>query len=498
MKHQEDVAFQLCGSTLECFPDHLQFDGYAIRVLTLKEPPAQTFPNLMRGLHAVPSSFILASEWSGESCATVRRLIQSKRRHFHNSKTSLVSYLNSGQNGPRDALVDEGAAAIVQDLGDCLSDLELHGQIFGRSSFTVVLYDGDAARLKRSVAECAKVFAVHDAQVIEERFNLLNSFLAIIPGNSAYNLRRLWLSITNYADLAPLYNVHRGRPQNAHLMGEYLRVLETGERPPYFLNLPLPGRRAYGRRGCHQQRQELPAQFPDHESPEVHATALILDLGGSYKNSLTCSVGATCASGAMAGTAPSTRSSYPDARARAVPLLVRPCPHRGIGYRMTTQDERDLFEQIENLYLLDPDQRRLLTLSNMLNRTLRQELQKWVMGGQYGDWFDNVADELTLARFQAFDFEGMDKLPQVLEPLLFYILHRANAAICDPAEEAVFKSFILDEAWRFLRHPTIKRYIEEALKTWRKKNAAVILATQSSADSRLRRCSRRSPRVARH
>jgi type IV secretion system protein VirB4 len=40
----------------------------------------------------------------------------------------------------------------------------------------------------------------------------------------------------------------------------------------------------------------------------------------------------------------------------------------------------------------------------------------------------------------------------------------------------------MDEAWRFFRHPTIQRYLMEALKTWRKKNAAVLLATQSSED----------------
>ena len=39
-----------------------------------------------------------------------------------------------------------------------------------------------------------------------------------------------------------------------------------------------------------------------------------------------------------------------------------------------------------------------------------------------------------------------------------------------------------DEAWRFFRHPVIRQYIEEALKTWRKKNAAMILATHSSED----------------
>ena len=37
---------------------------------------------------------------------------------------------------------------------------------------------------------------------------------------------------------------------------------------------------------------------------------------------------------------------------------------------------------------------------------------------------------LSVARFQTFDFEGMDQ-PEVLEPLLFYILHRANASIYD-------------------------------------------------------------------
>jgi len=41
---------------------------------------------------------------------------------------------------------------------------------------------------------------------------------------------------------------------------------------------------------------------------------------------------------------------------------------------------------------------------------------------------------------------------------------------------------VLDEAWRFFRNPTTKAYITEALKTWRKRNAAMILATQSSED----------------
>jgi type IV secretion system protein VirB4 len=151
-------------------------------------------------------------------------------------------------------------------------------------------------------------------------------------------------------------------------------------------------------------------------------------------------------------------------------------------YRMNAQDERDLYEQIENLYVVEPGQRRLFTLSNMLGRSLRLQLQKWVQGGPYAAVFDNAQDNLTLAAFQAFDFAGMEKIPQVLEPLLFFILHRASAAIHDESHINRLKLFVVDEAWRFFRHPAIKAYIVETLKTGRKANAAMVLATPSTDD----------------
>jgi type IV secretory pathway VirB4 component len=152
------------------------------------------------------------------------------------------------------------------------------------------------------------------------------------------------------------------------------------------------------------------------------------------------------------------------------------------GYQLNAQDERDLYAQIQNLYEIDPAQRRLGTLANILNRPLGEALGKWVGSGQYGRIFDNADDTLTFARFQAFDFEGMERVPELLEPLLFYVLHRASTAVQDAANATVLKAFVVDEAWRFFRNPVIRLYILEALKTWRKRNAAMILATQSSND----------------
>ena len=126
--------------------------------------------------------------------------------------------------------------------------------------------------------------------------------------------------------------------------------------------------------------------------------------------------------------------------------------------------------------------RRLFTLGTSSIAAWRSTCTNGLADGPYGSLFDNTEDNLTLAQFQCFDFEGMDKYPQVLEPLLFYILHRANASVHALDLATTFKVFVMDEAWRFFRNPTIKQYVVEALKTWRKKNAAMILATQSGDD----------------
>jgi type IV secretory pathway VirB4 component len=93
--------------------------------------------------------------------------------------------------------------------------------------------------------------------------------------------------------------------------------------------------------------------------------------------------------------------------------------------------------------------------------------------------FDNAKDSLSFADFQTFNFHGWSDAPDVLEPLLFYVLHRASNEIVSPAKLASFKTFLLDEAWLFIKNETIRNYVVQAQKTWRKHNAAMILATQS-------------------
>jgi type IV secretory pathway VirB4 component len=128
---------------------------------------------------------------------------------------------------------------------------------------------------------------------------------------------------------------------------------------------------------------------------------------------------------------------------------------------------------------VDPALRTLGVLANTLGHGIASRLSKWTRGGQFGFLFDNAEDTISFSRFQCFDFQRMSQYPELLEPLLFYILHRANAVIADRQITSVFKAFFIDEAWVFLKNPAIQRYVVEALKTWRKHNAAMVLSTQS-------------------
>jgi hypothetical protein len=49
----------------------------------------------------------------------MRKMTQSKRRHFHNSKTSMMSHVNlsGGPQTPDQTLVDDSASAMVGEMG---------------------------------------------------------------------------------------------------------------------------------------------------------------------------------------------------------------------------------------------------------------------------------------------------------------------------------------------------------------------------------------------
>ena len=481
LKHDTFLDYYLPESHIECHRRHLRVDDYYVKVLTLKEPSAQSFPLILKKLLEVEANYYVVTEWQKEDSGKTRRVIQAKRRHFHNTKRSFASQVSLNDAPTQDVLLDDSKESQVRELGEGITEIELHGNYFGQFSLTIVIYDLELAKVDRACAEFYKVFSVHDAQLYEEKYNLLNAFLAAVPGNFAFNLRSLYLLNTNYADFSFLFTLHSGEPRNSHLRQEYLAVLETNHRTPYFLNLhyrDVAHTMILGRTGS---GKSFTLNFLITNLQKYQPHTFIFDLGGSFE-SLTHLFGGSY-----------VRVGLESSDFRINPFSLEPTKENldflALFLKVLIQGqrpgdldpatERDLYHQIENLYSVDPALRTLGVLANTLSHELSGRLAKWTRGGQFGFLFDNSEDTISFSRFQCFDFQRMSQYPELLEPLLFYILHRANTVISDRQITSVFKAFFIDEAWVFLKNPSIQRYVVEALKTWRKHNAAMVLSTQS-------------------
>jgi len=477
LKYNTFLDYYLPESAIECHRGHLRVDDYYVKVLTLKEPSTHSFPLIFKRLLEVGANYYIVTEWKREDSGRMRRVIQSKRRHFHNTKRSFVSQVSLNETPTQDVLLDDSKESRVRELGEALKEIELHGNYFGEFSLTVVIYDLNCDKVERACADFYKVFSVHDAQLYEENYNLLNAFLAGVPGNHVFNLRSLYLLNTNYADFSFLFTLHTGDPQNHHLRSEYLAVLETNHHTPYFLNLhyrDVAHTMILGRTGT---GKSFLLNFLITNLQKYVPHTFIFDLGGSFESLTKLFGGAYVQVGLESQDFKINPFSLPPTKENLdfLCLFLKVL----IEGQLDPGAERDLFHQIENLYELDPPLRTLGVLANTLGHALAERLAKWTRGGQFGFLFDNATDTISFSRFQCFDFQRMSRYPQLLEPLLFYILHRANAVITDSQISSSFKAFFIDEAWVFLRNAAIERYVVEALKTWRKHNAAMILSTQS-------------------
>ena len=94
-----------------------------------------------------------------------------------------------------------------------------------------------------------------------------------------------------------------------------------------------------------------------------------------------------------------------------------------------------------------------------------------------GGVFDGAEDRLNLSDIVLFEMEEIMARQKAAAPALLHLFDRLEERF-----DGSPTLLILDEAWLFLDSPIFAARIREWLKTLRKKNVAVVFATQSLAD----------------
>ena len=337
------------------------------------------------------------------------------------------------------------------------------------------------------------IFAAVDAKIIRESYGQLATWFARLPGQpAARQVRTVMVSSGAAGCLAPLWGDPGGHQSCAHLRAAPLAVFETPTRRPYHFDLFNGGDVGHTLiLGATGSGKSFLLNFLLVNVQRYHPRVCVLDLGGGYR-SLTDTLGGSYLSldpAADGGGATVRPLSLPREAAslQFLAAWVAGLLQAG-GYVAAGDDITDIGARIEEVYDLPAERRSLGHLAEILKPRMRAAMSRWVGDGSWGRVFDppggavSTAGEELGADFQVVDISGAAQHPDLAGAALGYYLERLRIEIERPDELSRLKLMVVDEAWKFIADARVGTYLAEAAKTWRKRNAALILASQSAGD----------------
>jgi type IV secretion/conjugal transfer VirB4 family ATPase len=458
----DHLDYALGNSRVRLGRDHLLVGTSTVKVLTLKGAPPTTRAHLLHGVDRIPGEFIACLYWHRRAVGPVRRALWWLDAYFAPKRGA-------------------SAAASRAQVDELLREMDHEGVTIGDCSVTLLLHDPDPLAVGDAVATAIKEFAAHDAILLEETIGASCAWLAMVPGNHRLNVRAPHLPMTdvNMADLSFLFTLDQGSLRNDHLRAGYCAAFQTDSDTPYYFNLHQGDVGHMLIMGNTGSGKSYTGRFVMLHSQQYDPFTVVIDVGGDYRKITTAlggsylELGLTPAVTINPFALPATPQHLHFLH-HFVKLLLETGADGTRTDPLTERDDRDLYKQTAAVYAFPPELRCLSLVS--LRLPLQRRLAKWTEGGQF-PLFDSVEDTFTLERFQVLDLKAMSDYPQILQPMLFYVLHRIRERLGHG-----FAQIWMDECWRTIQNPVIADYVRDLLKTGRKDNASIILITHALKD----------------
>jgi len=451
-----------------------------VQMFTLTHTPEASRPCLFSGLMSLDCDSVLCSTWRPRSTASARKEIDQQEKFIEFFKVGVLSRVMAGKNI---ASLDTGAGAkaatgSVDDLTDVIRLLDKKAQ--GEYSLRLLLAGKSTDQLRDTIPAVHRIFVDARAQVMEETYGNLSAFYAMFPANQKFNVFPLWLGEDHHARLSSVFAPHIGDPESDDLGSEYLNILETRTGTPFFQDVYIGGQRVMLILG------------PPNAGKSVHGNQLcaleqkyggftyIFDIGGSYESVVELYGGRVDKVGKDGPHINPFALEPTEANIKFLYSFVKLLLTNG-GAELQPEDDDVIFKAVQGMYMLDRPNRRLANL--FLPRHLDRYLVKWVGKGIYNAVFDNVEDSLSLSRLQCFDFQGVPKnYPDLIEPLMIWLLRRIDEVIYDPANLGVPKHVLIEEIFTNMKNADLLNSALDSIKTVRKNLGGVTLIGQSAKD----------------
>jgi type IV secretion system protein VirB4 len=463
-----DLGRSLIDTRLIFGPTAIEFRGVSATryggMLSVGEYPAMTRPGALKDLLSANFDFVLTQSFKRLSKDVARELMTRRQNQFKSAGDKALAQ--------RDALT---AAA---------SRLEDNEFALGQHHLSLLVYGDTLERLRQSLAEGRRLLGNGGIMAKREDLSLIHTFFAQQPGAMAFRVRKAeGITSRNLAALGPMWSYPRGRRRGLHWdapvaelktasggryafsyhvrdVGHSLILGMTGSGKSVLLNFSLAGLLKLGGRAV---------LFDKDRSSELFVGMM----GGRYSS---------IRRGRPTGAAPfKAADTYTDRyRAFLGQLLARLVSEPNVP--LTSEEHEEVKNAVAAMELVPRENRSLEAVGMQLGLTLRRRLERWMQGGELG-WALDAEEDTIAAGFESDPIVGVDitellRAGDVREPLLMYLFEKLDAVVGTGR-----LIWVVEEFHAALADREIRKQVDDALRTWRKRNGMAILVSQSPSDA---------------
>jgi type IV secretion system protein TrbE len=452
-----------------------------LRTLTVLGFPSSTSPGILDALNHQDLAYRWSTRFIPMDKVEATRALTKLRRQWFNKRKSVTALLREVMYNQPVQLIDSDADNKVADADLALQALGADYVSFGYLTTTITVKASSAGAADEMMRLIERAVNGLGFTTVRERVNAVEAWLSSLPGQVYANVRQPLVHTLNLAHLMPLSSVWAGPPGDEHLAGPPLLVAETSGSTPFRLSahvgdvghMLIVGPTGAGKSVL---LSLIAMQFRRYS----HARIFIFDKGWSARAAVLAMGGTHHPLSAGEATSltfqPLRRIQEAGQRSWAAEWLIGLLAHEKVAVTPEVKDV--LWSALLSLASAPEAERTLTGLSLLLqSNALKSALLPYTLEGPFGQLLDAAHDSLSLSDVHCFEMEELMGNEAVIVPVLTYLFHRLEERF-----DGSPTLLVLDEAWVFLDHPLFAARIREWLKVLRKKNVAVIFATQSLAD----------------
>jgi type IV secretion system protein VirB4 len=475
------VDRQLVHAPVEWHSDHLRIGRRYVQMFPLTNTPEISRPCLFTNLMELDCDSILCSVWRPQPDHATRKEVSNQEKFLEFFKLSPFQRLMSGRNTAplENTATAKAVAGNVDNLSEVVSSLDKLSQ--GDYALRLLLAANTAAELRAATPAVHRLFVDARAPILEETYGNLSAFYAMFPGNRQFNVYPLWLREDHHARLSSIFAPHLGHPHFDDLDAEYLNILETRTRTPYFQDAYVNGVRVQLIIGPTGSGKSVFANQTIALEQKYGGFTFIFDIGASYESVVELYGGRIDRIGKDGPRINPFALEPTEANIKFLYSFIKLLLTNG-GAELEPEDDDVIHKAVQDMYLLAPENRRLSNL--FLPKKLDRYLSKWVGKGIYNAIFDNAEDSLRLSRLQCFDFQGINnkQYADLIEPLMVWILRRIDEIVYNPKNLGVPKHVLIEEIFSNMKNKQLLEGALASIKTVRKNLGGVTMIGQSAND----------------